>query len=123
MNKELQNKKSMVIEKPVVIEKPKHTEDILDKDADQVIRHNTQDPCLTRAIEVKKLILIGTGCGKRDGIINVPALLENQIEETTYQASIDLPVVLDEKEKNEHGNAWCTYREQTTRLETQRGQA
>jgi hypothetical protein len=51
------------------------------------------------------------------------ALLENEIEEAACQATVDLPIKLEEDEKTEHSNAWCTCREQNSRLETQRGHA
>jgi hypothetical protein len=51
------------------------------------------------------------------------AILENEIEEAAYQATVDLPIILDESEKTENSNAWRTYQERNSRLETQRGQA
>ena len=51
------------------------------------------------------------------------ALLENEIEEALSQASVELPIKLNETEKTEHDKAWRTYRERASRLETQRGQA
>ena len=51
------------------------------------------------------------------------ALLENEIEEATYQDTNELTVKLNEMEKTENDSAWRTYRERNSRLETQRGQA
>ena len=51
------------------------------------------------------------------------AILENEIDEAKYQAGIELPVKLSEMEKTQHENEWRTYRERTSRLEKQRGQA
>ena len=39
------------------------------------------------------------------------ALLENEIEEASYQASMELPFKLTKTEKTEHNNTWRTYRE------------
>jgi hypothetical protein len=36
------------------------------------------------------------------------AILENEIKEAEYQATMDLPIALDETEKTENINAWRT---------------
>ena len=51
------------------------------------------------------------------------ALLDNEIDEATYQATLALPIKLDDMEQTHHYNEWRTYRERTSRLEKQRGQA
>jgi hypothetical protein len=51
------------------------------------------------------------------------AELENEIEEAEYQATLDLPIKLTDEESTQYSNEWRTYRERTTRLEKQRGQA
>ena len=51
------------------------------------------------------------------------AMLENEIDEATYKASIDLVIHLAGSEKTEHDNAWRTYIERTSRLEKQQAQA
>jgi hypothetical protein len=51
------------------------------------------------------------------------AILDNEIEEAAYLAGLPLPVKLDEEELNHNHNEWRTYREHTSRLAKQRGQA
>jgi hypothetical protein len=51
------------------------------------------------------------------------AVLENEIEEAAYQLSVPLSMQLDDSEATSYHNKWRTYRERTTRLEKQRGQA
>ena len=48
-------------------------------------------------------------------------MLENDIDEATYKASIDPAIQLTDSKKIEHNNAWGTYRERTSRLEKQQG--
>jgi hypothetical protein len=109
ISNELQNKKT------VIITKPKHTQDVLDK-------HN-QEQRLTRARLAQKTVLeTAVTAGDAEALMSL-AILENEIEEAAYQASVDVPIALDEMEKTEHSNAWRTYRKRNSRLETQRGQA
>jgi hypothetical protein len=118
ISNELQNKKT------VIIKKPKHTQEVLDKHADRVTRHNNQELRLTRARGDQETALrAAVDAGEDPEAPMLLALLENEVEEEAHQATIDLPIKLDETEKTEHDIAWRTYRERNTRLETQRGQA
>ena len=47
-------------------------------------------------------------------------MLENEIDEKTYKASIDPEIHLLYADKTEHDNAWQTYREMTTIIENLR---
>jgi hypothetical protein len=51
------------------------------------------------------------------------AVLENETKEAACQLSMPLPMKLDKSEANIYHNEWITYRERTSRLEKQRGQA
>ena len=51
------------------------------------------------------------------------AMLENDIYESTYKASIDPEIHLTNAKKIEHENAFCTYRDSMSWLESQQGQA
>jgi hypothetical protein len=55
--------------------------------------------------------------------LSLLAVLLNEIEEAEYQATVEVPIKLNETEKTEHDIAWRAYSERNTRLETQRGQA
>jgi hypothetical protein len=55
-----------------------------------------------------------------DGDTNAPmklAILENEIEEAAYKATIDIPIVLTGDEQNEYDNVWKTYQERQAHLE------
>jgi hypothetical protein len=45
------------------------------------------------------------------------AVLENDIEEATYQAILPLAIKLEDEESTQHQKEWRTYRERTSRLE------
>jgi hypothetical protein len=51
------------------------------------------------------------------------AILDNEIDEAIYQATLALPIKLDDVEQTHHYNEWRTYPERASRLEKQRGQA
>jgi hypothetical protein len=116
ISNELQNKKK------VIIPKPEHTQDVLDKHAERVTRHNYQEQRLTRArLDQKTALEASVATGDPEATMSL-ALLETVMDEAAYQATIDLPIKLTETEKTKHDNAWQTYREKNSRLETQRGQ-
>jgi hypothetical protein len=117
ISNELQNKKT------VVIPKPEHTKDVMNKHTQRITRHNTQEQRLVRARLVQKRALEAAVMANDIDAPMTLAILENEIEEARYQATIDLPITLDETEKTKNSNAWRTYRERNSRLETQRGQA
>jgi hypothetical protein len=101
----------------------------LQKHAERAIRHASQETRLINARRNQETALQARVAAGRNRDAPDPeapmllALLENQIEEAACQATIDLSIKLDETEKTEHDIAWRTYREQNTRLQTQRGQA
>jgi hypothetical protein len=117
VSNELQNKKT------VVIPKPEHAEDVLNKHDERATRHNTQEQRLVRARQIQKTALEAAVDADDADAPTSLATLENEIEEAECQAAVDLPIALDETEKTENGNAWRTYRERDLRLETQTGQA
>jgi hypothetical protein len=51
------------------------------------------------------------------------AVLENEIEEATFQEDQEIPIKLTDLEDVHYKNEWRTYRERSVRLEKQRGQA
>ena len=44
-------------------------------------------------------------------------ILENEVDEATYKASINPAINQTDAKKIEHNNAWRKYRERTSRLE------
>jgi hypothetical protein len=118
ISNELQNKKL------VIISKPEHTPEVLAKHLERETRHANQILRLKDAREDKRSALSKEVVLDRDPDASMSlAILDNEIEEADYQATLKLPIKLDESEKTEHDNAWRTYRERNTRLATQRGQA
>jgi hypothetical protein len=51
------------------------------------------------------------------------AILENEIAQGEFAASIEVPVALTDSEKTQFSNDWCTFRERNTNLIKHRGQA
>ena len=118
ISNELQNRKT------ITIEEPKHTQEVLDKHAEKEARRLTQQARLIRARSLRRaaletLVTAGTDLTAPMSL----AELENEIEEAEYQATLDLPIKLTDEESTQYSNEWRTYRERTSRLEKQRGQA
>ena len=115
ISNELQNRKT------ITIEEPKHTQEVLDKHADKEARRLTQQARLIRARELRRtsletLVTAGTNPAAPMSL----AELENEIEEAQYQATLDLPIKLNDEESTQYSNEWRTHRERTSRLEKQR---
>jgi hypothetical protein len=51
------------------------------------------------------------------------AILQNEIAQGKFAASIEVPVVLTDSEKNQFSNDWRTFRERNTNLIKHRGQS
>jgi hypothetical protein len=114
----LQNKKT------VIIDEPKHSQEILDKHADKEARRRTQQSRLSIARRIQQTALqAAVTLGTHPQAPMQLALLENEIEEATYQATLDLPIKLDDLEQSHSHNEWRTYRERSSRLDKQQGQA
>lgn len=116
ISNELQNMKI------VVIKEPTYTDEVLAKHAEKEARRITQETRVTRARTTKRTSLLITSLTDPDDAMKL-AILDNEIEEATYLAGLPLPVKLDEEESNHNHNEWRTYRERTSRLAKQRGQA
>jgi len=118
ISNELQNRKT------VTIEEPKHTQEVLGKHAEKEARRLTQQARLIRARELRRTSLETLVTAGTDPTAPMSlAELENEIEEAEYQATLDLPIKLNDEESTQYSNEWRTYRERTSRLEKQRGQA
>jgi hypothetical protein len=118
ISNELQNRK------PVTILEPTYTQQVLDKHAIKETRHQVQQARIHTArtlqlIQLQAAVVLAT---YPEAPILL-ALLENNIEEATYNATLPLPIELEEDEYTQHNNEWRTYRERKSRLEKQRGQA
>jgi hypothetical protein len=110
--------------KPVTIIEPTYTQQVLDKHAIKETRHQVQQARLHTArslqlIQLQAAVVLATD----PEAPMLLALLENDIEEATYNATLPLPIKLEEDEYTHHNNEWRTYRERKSRLEKQQGQA
>jgi hypothetical protein len=118
ISNELQNKKT------VVILEPSYTQEVLNKHAEREARRQTQNLRLGLARQVQKTALEQEVIDAIDPEAPMKlAILDNQIEEAAYEMGIELPIKLNELESTVNHNEWRTYRERTTRLDKQRGQA
>jgi hypothetical protein len=108
--------------KVVVIPEPTYTQTVLDKHADKEARCTTQEARITRSRTAKRNALRITAATDPEDAMQL-AILDNKIEEAVYLAGLPLPIRLDEEESNHNHNKWRTYRERTSRLAKQRGQA
>jgi hypothetical protein len=118
ISNELQNRKTLKIDEPT------HTQAVLDKHNDREARRLTQQTRLTNARNLQRVSLQAAVAEGFDASAPMTlAVLENDIEEAAYQATLDLPIKLNDEETTQHSNEWRTYRERTSRLEKQRGQA
>jgi hypothetical protein len=78
ISNELQNKKT------VVIPKPEHTQDVLDKHVERVTRHDNQQQRLADARQIQQTALEAViNAGDADAPMAL-AILDNQIEEAAY---------------------------------------
>ena len=97
-----------------------YTEDVQSKHRQRVELLNLQSERLSEAIEAKRVML--TQAVKDVNYPEAPIkldIMENEIDEETYKASIDTENQLTDDEKIEHDNAWRTYRERTSMLQKQ----
>jgi hypothetical protein len=118
ISNELQNRK------PVTITEPTYTQLVLDKHAIKETRHQVQQARLHTARSLQLIQLQAAVVTATDPEAPMLlAVLENDIEEATYNATLPLPIKLEDEEYTQHNNEWRTYRERKTRLEKQRGQA
>jgi hypothetical protein len=118
ISNELQNKTL------VTIAEPQYTAAIIAKHALKETRRQAQGLRLNLAASAQRLALLAVVATGTD--ITAPMqlpVLENEIEEAAYQLSVPLSMQLYDSEATSYHNEWRTYRERTTRLEKQRGQA
>jgi hypothetical protein len=118
ISNELQNKMR------VTIAEPRYTTAVLITHAQNETRRLAQSVRLTHARNAQRLVLVAAVTAAEDPAAPMNlALLDNEIEEAAYQLSVPLPMRLDESEATLYHNDWRTYRERSSRLEKQRGQA
>jgi hypothetical protein len=120
ISNELQNKITVILVEPV------HTDDVLLKHIlrETMIRYGKMN--IQRARKAQETILEAAVQGGLD--MEAPmklALLqnENEISQGEFSASVEVPIVLNDSQKTQFSNEWCTYRERNANLIKHRGQA
>ena len=78
---------------------------MLDKHAVKESRRQSQQACLVQARLLQQTLLEQDVIdGTNPDAPMLLAILENEIEEATYQATLALPIKLDDMEQNHHHN-------------------
>jgi hypothetical protein len=115
---ELQNKVWVVLAEPV------HTDDVLSRHSvrEVMIRNdhlNIQQDQQAQETILKAAVQAGTDM---DAPMRL-AILQNEIAQGEFSASIEVPVVLTDSEKTQFINDWRTFQERNTNLIKHRGQS
>jgi hypothetical protein len=118
IDNKLQNKVWVVITEPV------HTKDVLARHSvrEVMIRNgqlNIQQARQAQETILKAAVQAGTYMGAPMKLV----ILQNEIAQGKFAASIEVPVVLTDSEKTQFSNDWRTFRERNTNLIKHRGQA
>ena len=100
---------------PVVMPTPEHTQEVLDKHKTRVVRLRVQEQQLAAARTIKQAALEASVVSDHDAPMAL-AMLDNEIDEAAFEATIDIPIKLNDEEKTAHSNAWRTHPEQKNRL-------
>jgi hypothetical protein len=118
INNELQNKVWVVLAEPV------HTNDVLARHSVREVMILNGQLNIQQAQQAQETILkaaVQTGT-YMDAPMKL-AILQNEIAQGEFAASIDVPVVLTDSEKTQFSNDWRTFREHNINLIKHRGQA
>ena len=118
ISNELLNRRTVTIPEPV------HTQEVLDKHAENVNRNMTQHTRIKEARLVHKTALEALVTAGTDTTAPLQlALLNNEMDDAECKLSTGLPIKLNDMEKTHYDNEWKTHRERKSRLDTQRGKA
>jgi hypothetical protein len=107
----------------VVLTKPVHTDDVLARHSVREVMIRNVQLNIQQTRQAQETILeaaVQTGT-----YMDAPtklAILQNEIAQGEFAASIEVPVVLTDFEKTQFSNYWRTLRERNTNLITHRGQ-
>jgi hypothetical protein len=96
ISNELLNKKT------VIIPEPAYTQEVMDKHDLQELRHKSQQQRLAKARRIQSTALKTADKDVNTGPTMKMAILENEVEEATYQDTIELPIKLIEIEQTHH---------------------
>jgi hypothetical protein len=118
ISNELQNKTTVDIPEPV------HSDEVMLRHAQREIVIRAGQANIQAAREQQRTLLEAAVAAGED--VEAPmklALLENEIAQARFEATVEVPIQLSDSEKTQYNNAWRTYRERTAQLEKNRGQA
>jgi hypothetical protein len=118
INNELQNKVWVILTEPV------HTNDVLARHSVREVmiqngQLNIQQAQQAQETILKAAVQAGTDM---DAPMNL-AIIQNEISQGEFAASIEVPVVLTESEKTQFSNDWRTFQERNANLIKHRCQA
>jgi hypothetical protein len=118
INNKLHNKVWVILTEPV------HTDDVLARHRVREVMIRNGQLNIQQARQAQETILKAAVQEGTD--MDAPmrlALLQNEIAQGEFAASIEVPVVLTDSEKTQFSNDWRTFRERNTNLTKHRGQA
>jgi hypothetical protein len=118
INNKLQNKVWVVLTEPV------HTDDVLARHVAREVMIRNGQLNIQHARQAQETILKATVQEEteKDSPMKL-AILQNDISQGEFAASIEVPVVLTDSEKTHFSNDWRTFRERNTNLLKHRDQA
>jgi hypothetical protein len=117
INNELQKKVWVILTKPV------HTNDVLARHSIREVMIQNGQLNIQQARQAHETILKAAVQAGMD--MDAPiklAILQNDIAQGEFAASIEVPVLLTDSEKTQFSNDWRTFRERNTNLIKHRGQ-
>jgi hypothetical protein len=118
INNELQNKVWVVLAEPV------HTNDVLARHSMREVMIRNSQLSIQQARQARETILkAAVQAGTDMDALMKLAILQSEIAQGEFAASIEVPVVLADSEKTHFSNHWRTFREHNTNLIKHRGQA
>ena len=92
----------------------------------QIIREHMIITCqanIQTARENQKIVLEASVTAGIDDASPIKlTILENAIAQGEYEANVDFPIAMNDSEKTQSRNEWCTYRERNDQLTKHRGQ-
>jgi hypothetical protein len=118
INNKLQNKVWVVLTEPV------HTDDVLARHSVREVMIKNGQLNIQQARQTQDTILKAAVQAGMD--MDAPmrlVILQNEISQGEFAASIEVQVVLTDSEKTQFSNEWCTFRERNTNLIKHRDQA
>jgi hypothetical protein len=118
INNELQNKITVILVKPV------QTDDFLMRHSVREVTILTGQLNIQRSHQAQETILRASVLAGID--LDAPtklAILQNELSKGKFAANIEIPVELNDSEKNKFINDWRTFRERNANLIKHRGQA